>query len=579
MAAGRIPSDFVDQLIANSDIVEVIGKFVPLQKKGQEYMACCPFHEEKTPSFSVIPRKQFYYCFGCGAGGSVVKFLMEYRKMDFVEAIETLAQFAGVEVPRESGAPRDDGRHKQLLAALAGAFEFYRKNLAGIPTAAEYLERRGIDRDTADTFGLGYAPPGFDNLRRHFADGYDERLLLDAGLLSRKEDDRSAYDKFRGRLMFPIRDRRGRVIAFGGRVLKDEDRPKYLNSPETSVFHKRNTLYGAYETRKSGGFDRLIVVEGYMDVVSLHARGIRNAVATLGTAVTHEHVRQLFRLCKQLVFCFDGDLAGRKAAASALEQSLALFYGGYSVSFMFLPEGEDPDSFVAAHGKEAVEKILGEATPLSVFLFDHLRAELDLALPEGRASFTERARPMLAEVPRGAFRELLAEELADKAGVKAGQLLAAPERARPPMTRPAATHKTRFSGVRITIALLLLDPSLARRVKAYDDIRELNRPGVALLVDMLNRARQNPEITTAALLEQYRGGEHEEALIQLVRWPAPPDTAAEFEHAMEHLRGLAREQAFEQLVEKSKTRPLNEKEQEQLQDYLKSRVPAGQSPG
>ena len=575
--AGRIPSSFVDGLIANSDIVEVIGRFVPLQKKGHEYMACCPFHDEKTPSFSVSPSKQFYYCFGCGAGGSVVKFLMSYRKMDFVEAVETLAQFAGVEVPRESGgAPEDNKQRKQTLAVLAQTFELYRKNLVAIPTATEYLARRGIDENTATVFGLGYAPDGYDNLKRHFGTGYDEQMLLRAGLLAQKPDTTRTYDKFRHRLMFPIRDRRGRVIAFGGRVLKNEDQPKYLNSPETEVFNKRRTLYGAYEIKGSGRLDQIIVVEGYMDVVSLYAHGVKNAVATLGTAVTQEHMRQLFRLCDRLVFCFDGDLAGRKAAARALEQALALSLDGRSVSFTFLPEGEDPDSFVRAHGKEALEKTTTEATPLSVFLFDHLSHELDLGLPEGCAAFAERARPMLASMPRGTFRDLVTAELAGRAGVETGHLAARKTARRPQPLRAEYKSRLNFSPERVAIARLLLDPSLASLANC-DKLRKLDRPGGTLLVDMITRIRQNPGIKTAALLEHYRDSKYEKALIRLLKdWQTltgektqfEKNAPTEFEDSMQHLYKLLQEQAPKNPANQTKARTLSEEDKEQVRKHL-----------
>ncbi len=567
--SGRIPSSFIDELLANSDIVEVIGRFVPLQKKGHEYMACCPFHDEKTPSFSVSPRKQFYYCFGCGAGGSAIKFLMEYQKADFVSAVETLAQFAGVEVPREGGRPAENKQRKRLLAALAKASEFYRKNLARTPNAAAYLARRGIDESTATAFGLGYAPDGFDNLKRFFGGDYDGQVLLKAGLLSQKESTGHAYDKFRSRLMFPIRDRQGHVIAFGGRVLRSEDQPKYLNSPETEVFHKRRTLYGAFELRENRRFDEVIVVEGYMDVVSLAAHGVKNAVATLGTAVTHEHVQQLFRLCNQLVFCFDGDLAGRKAAALAMKQALALFHDGLTVKFMFLPEGEDPDSFVTTHGKEAMQKAVGEAMPLSLFMFDYLREALDLSLPEERAAFAQRARTLLEELPRSAFRDLIAKELADKAGVETGHLLSGAPKAwgaRP--QQAAGRHTTRYSTVRVAVALLLADPALAAQALPCDEIRKIDRPGTALLADLLTRIMQNPKITTPALLEQYRDSEHEKPLVRLLDWPPPPDATTEFKHAMQRLHKLSEEQAFESLIKKSQTRELSEQEKSELQDCL-----------
>ena len=572
--AGRIPSNFIDELLARSDIVEIIERFVPLQKKGQEYMARCPFHEERTPSFSVSPRKQIYYCFGCGVGGSVLKFLMEYRKMDFVEAVETLAQFEGIEVPREGGRAPGEKQHKPILAALSKASEFYRKNLTSTPTASHYLTQRGIDETTSAAFNLGYAPDSFDSLKRFFEGNYDERLLLKSGLLSQKEATGHSYDKFRNRLMFPIRDRRGHTIAFGGRSLKEEDQPKYLNSPENEVFHKRRTLYGVHEIRENRKLEEIIVVEGYMDVISLYTHGIKNVVATLGTAVTDEHIRQLFRLCNRLVFCFDGDLAGHKAAVSALQHTLSVFRDGQSVGFLFLPKQEDPDSFVKTHGREALEQAAAEATPLSVFMFDHLSDHLDLALPEGRAAFAERVRPLLAETPRGAFRELITEELAKKAGVDAKHLLpAAPGASKPPPKWSGGGRKNRYSTVRVAVALLLLDPALEELALPCDEICKIDRPGTALLTSMLTHIKNNPNITTAALLEQYRGGEYEQSLIQLLNWEPPPDTASEFKHAMVNLHKLFEEQAFEQLIKKSQTESLSEKEKNELQSYLNHKAP------
>lgn len=573
--AGRIPPQFIDELLANSDVVEVIGRFVQLQKKGREYMACCPFHEEKTPSFSVNPQKQFYYCFGCGAGGTAVKFLMEYRKMDFVEAIETLAQFAGVEVPREAGGPAVSKHRKQILSVLAKTSEFYRTKLAATPAAGKYLARRGIDKNTAAAFGLGYAPPGFDNLKRLFAGVCDEQLLLRAGLLGKKDETGRTYDKFRDRLMFPIRDKQGHTVAFGGRVLKNEDQPKYLNSPETEVFHKRRTLYGAYEIREVRKLDEVIVVEGYMDVVSLFAHGVPNAVATLGTAVTGEHLQQLFRLCDKLVFCFDGDLAGRKAAALALRQALPLFHDGRTVRFMFLPEGEDPDSFIRARGKEAMQEAAEEAAPLSVFMFEHLSEALDLSLPEGRAAFAERARPLLAEIPRGTFRDLVAKELAGKAGVEIEHLSSSSpqvQKPRPPQT--TGGRKNLYSAMRVAVALLLSDPSLAKLALPHDEVRKIKRPGAKLLADMLARIEQNPKMTSAALLEHYRGSDYEQILIGLLSGPLTSSSTTEFRQVMQHLHKVPEDQELQNLIEKSRTQALNEKEKSELQGYLSRRTEA-----
>ena len=573
---GRIPSRFIDELLANSDIVGVIERFVPLQKKGREYMACCPFHEEKTPSFSVSPRKQFFYCFGCGVGGSAIQFLMQHQKIEFVEAVESLAQMAGLEVPREGGGAAVEAQVKPVFAALVAVSELYQKNLADSPAVNHYLKQRGIDPETIKTFALGYAAAGFDNLKRAFSGKQREQILLKAGLLARKEGTDHSYDKFRDRLMFPIRDGRGRTIAFGGRVMKDDDQPKYLNSPETQVFHKRRTLYGIYEIRGNRKLDQVLVVEGYMDVVSLHAHGIKNAVATLGTAVTQQHIQQLFRLCSQLVFCFDGDQAGRKAANSALQQALPVFRDGYNISFMTLPQGEDPDSFVKTQGQEALNTAIRNAVPLSAFMFDTLREQLDLSLPEGRAAFVERARPLLGQLPQGAFRNEVTSDFADKAGIESGYLLnPATQPAKPIQSRDGDRKKIRHSLVRVAISMLLGNPGLARDALSSEEIRGIDRPGTALLADMLEHVRRKPQITAAALLEQYRNSEYETALVKLLHWEAPPDAQAEFQDVMQRLHQISEQQTLNKLIRKSQTATLSEQEQKELHAHLSRKTNPG----
>ena len=571
--ARRIPPAFVDNLLVSLDIVEVISSFVPLQKKGREYMACCPFHQEETPSFSVSPQKQVYYCFGCNVGGNVVKFLMEYSNMGFVDAVETLAGIANVAVPWEGGDPSADKEYESLFGVLSKAAGFYRESLDRTKHAVDYLARRGIQENTMAVFGIGYAPDSFDGLKRFFGREYNERLLLKAGLIVRK-DNNSSYDRFRRRLMFPIRDRRGRTIAFGGRVLQANSQPKYLNSPETVLFKKSRTIYGAYEIGRCRKLDGIIVVEGYMDVVSLCNHDIENVVATLGTAFTKEHAHQLFRLCSKLVFCFDGDVAGRKAAVSALEQILPVFHEGKTVEFMFLPEGEDPDSFVRKQGKRGFEKAVGKAIPLSIFMFDHLRTGLDLSLPEARARFATHARPMLGRLPRGTMRDLLTEQLAREAGVKIPHLLPVhTERQHPLPAAPGGYRKDyrtrQYSMVRVAAALLLSTPSFAALVDLpCDEIRTIDLPEAGFLADLIECCRETPEITTQVLFERYRGGGHEQLCMQLLEMPLSGNKEEEFRQSISRLAQYLEKQRFEKLIEKSKTGELDEREQSLLQAYI-----------
>lgn len=405
--AGRIPDSFIDGLLARVDIVELIGSRVPLKRKGKEYTACCPFHDERTPSFYVSPVKAFYHCFGCGAHGTAIKFLMEYDRLEFVDAVEELAKRLGLEVPREGGgreAPRDG---QDLYAALDAAQKYFQRELAQSDVAKRYLEKRGLDAATIETFGIGWAPDGWNGLIEALGKGDARRIdLLDkAGLLSKNDSGRT-YDKFRARVMFPIHDRRGRVIAFGGRVIQKDDGPKYLNSPETALFHKGRELYGLWHARQAHSkVPRLIVVEGYMDVVSLWQFGITTAVATLGTATTPEHAELLFRNAADVYFCFDGDAAGRRAAWKALESVLPRMTDGRQAFFLFLPEGEDPDTVVRSQGASALDAALAAAQPLSEFFFAQLASDVDLGSADGKARLAERAKAYIARIPDGEFRD------------------------------------------------------------------------------------------------------------------------------------------------------------------------------
>jgi DNA primase, catalytic core len=428
----RIPDAFIDDLLARTDIVEVVGSRVPLKRQGKEYSARCPFHDERSASFTVSPTKQFYHCFGCGAHGTAISFLMNYDRLEFLDAVDELAKRVGMEVPRaenpRSAQQQDDSR--DLYAAVEAASRFFVKQLETSDKARAYLDQRGVDADNRARFAIGYAPDGYSALKD--ALGKDERrmkLLERAGLFS-KNDRGHVYDKFRDRVMFPIFDRRGRVIAFGGRVLDKDDGPKYLNSPETALFHKGRELYGLWQVRQANQkIERLIVVEGYMDVVSLFQYGVTQAVATLGTATTPDHAELLFRNAPDVYFCFDGDNAGRKAGWRALESVLPRMKDGRQAFFLFLPDGEDPDTIVRKEGAEAFDARLRQATPLSQFFFDELTREINLATLDGKARLAERAKPMLAQIPDGAFGDLMKQELARLTGVGAAQPA-------PPQSRP-----------------------------------------------------------------------------------------------------------------------------------------------
>ncbi|HSC75456.1 MAG TPA: DNA primase [Pseudomonadales bacterium] len=410
--AGLIPQSFIDDLLDRADIVEVIDRRVRLKKSGRNYMACCPFHEEKSPSFSVSQEKQFYHCFGCGVSGNAIGFLMAYENMDFPRAVESLAQLQGVEVPREEVSEHEQKRQRvqqDLCALLEQAAHFFRQQLQRHPDAAkarDYLQKRGLSEAIIEEYGIGYAPPGWDNLMQHLLKaGWQEAQLLDSGMLVDREESGKRYDRFRDRVMFPIRDLRGRVIAFGGRVLTDE-KPKYLNSPETPVFSKGRELYGLYEANRSKGtLQRLVVVEGYMDVVALAQFGLVGAVATLGTAAGTAHLDKAFRYSNEVVFCFDGDEAGRRAAVRALDVSLSVLRDQRQVRFLFLGESDDPDSYIRKRGLDAFTALLEKAQPLSEYLFEQVTLGLRMDTAEGRAGLISRALPLLARLPEGPFRQ------------------------------------------------------------------------------------------------------------------------------------------------------------------------------
>lgn len=442
--AGLIPQSFIDDLLNRTDIVEVVSSRIQLKKAGKNYTACCPFHKEKTPSFSVSPDKQFYYCFGCGAGGNALGFIMDHDSLDFPQAVEDLAKRAGMDIPREEGGRSRTPRQpvdSPLYPLLTAAADYYRQALKSHPTrksAVDYLKGRGLTGEIARDFGLGFAPPGWDNLNKHMAgDKLQQKAMIDAGLLIENAENGRIYDRFRDRVMFPIRDSRGRVIAFGGRVLGD-DKPKYLNSPETPVFHKGQELYGLYEARKNNrDLDEIMVVEGYMDVIALAQQGLRNAVATLGTATSEEHLKRLFRLVPSVLFCFDGDAAGRKAAWRALEATLPNLQDGRRARFLFLPEGEDPDTLVRSEGTDAFRaRINQHAQPLADYFFQQLSEEADPRSLEGKAHLVTLAAPLIDKIPGNHLRALMRQRLSEITGLS-GEMLQQVAQSAPPA--PAAS--------------------------------------------------------------------------------------------------------------------------------------------
>ena len=527
--AGLIPQNFIDDLIARSDIVEVINARVPLKRKGKEFTACCPFHNEKTPSFTVSENKQFYYCFGCHAKGNVIGFLMDYEHLSYVDAIETLAADQHLDVPHEDNALSNKNKEDKqpLYDILKQASELFQKQLKTSKRAIAYLKQRGLSGEIAKQFKIGYAPDGWDFLTSHLGKSKENLdALSKTGLIVHK-DNNKIYDRFRDRIIFPITDQRGRIIGFGGRIL-DQGEPKYLNSPENAVFHKGYELYGLYETKQAlRKIDRIIIVEGYMDVVALAQSGINYAVASLGTATTTEQIQKTFRTTHEIVFCYDGDNAGKKAAWRALENTLSVIRDGMVAKFLFLPEKEDPDTMVRKEGKEAFEQRVKNASTLSHFLFENLKSECDISNNEGKAQLASKANALIQKMHNSIFKDLLIEELASLVGLsqqhleskissEANNKKAPRQKAEPIRGQQVSNHKTR-----IAIALLLQNPSLAAKYKVPDDFKDAFTKGLPLLHHLQETIETNPDISSAALLERFRDNEHEKALNKLAVLQTP----------------------------------------------------------
>jgi DNA primase len=563
--SGLIPESFVEELLGRVDIVELIERHVPLKRSGREFHACCPFHDEKTPSFTVSPQKQFYHCFGCGAHGSVIGFMMNYEGLEFVDAVEELARQAGLTVPREAGTRRQP--EESLLSTLEAAKRYYQEQLHAHPEAADYLKKRGVSGEIAREFEIGFAPAGWTGLTSQLGTSKEKLALLQrAGLLS--EGQGKSYDKFRHRIMFPIHDRRGRVIGFGGRALAD-DGPKYLNSPETELFHKGRELYGLYRARKSQArLERIIVVEGYMDVVALAQFGFSNSVATLGTATTGDQVELVFRAADEVVFCFDGDNAGRKAAWRALESTLPRLREGRQARFLFLPEGEDPDSMVRNRGEVAFADLLATAQPLSGFFFDHYTTLVDMGSIDGRARLVELAKPQLQSVPEGVFRDMMLAQLQTLARHKLEEVRA-PVSARPGMTRARdTTALQQRTPLRLALAHLVQNPSLAQWVNSDQKLQDCDLQGMEIYRELVDFCAQHPQLNTAQLLERWREHPAQPHLQTLATWPLQGEDRHRMQEFRDALTGLELQWTDARIGRMQKTIDQNTEEKQLQRDLL-----------
>ncbi len=580
---GLIPRSFINDILAKADIVDVVNSRVKLKKAGtNNYQACCPFHHEKTPSFTVSKSKQFYHCFGCGAHGNAISFLMEYDKLEFPEAVEELANFLGLEVPREQSGGRNEKTQvsfqtkRDLYQLMAEIAHFYQQQLPNHIPAQAYLQKRGLSQEVIERFAIGFVPDSFDSVLRKFGKNREEQArLFDLGMLSGNENGR-IYDRFRNRIMFPIRDRRGRTIAFGGRVLGDE-KPKYLNSPETVTYRKGNELYGLFEALQiNDSPEMLLVVEGYMDVVALAQFGVNYAVASLGTATTSEQIQQIFRVTEQAVCCYDGDRAGRDAAWRALENALPYLEDGRQLKFIFLPDGEDPDTFIRQHGKEGFENYIRNALSLSDFLFANLLQQVDLSTKEGKSKLAALAVPLIKRIPGEMLRLYLRNILAQKLGIIDQTQLESliPHRLEKEQSAVEKTVKIKRTPMRLLIALLLQNPSLAQLGYDLSSLKELNEAGFDLFEKLTALCRENLGITMGQILEYWRDSEHSKALEILSVWDhlIEEDKVEDtFRETLAYLYIQFMDQRIEQLIAKDRMSGLEVSEKQELAQLLSDR--------
>jgi len=582
--AGMIPRQFIDDLLARADIVELIDSRVPLKKAGKNYQACCPFHTEKSPSFSVSPDKQFYHCFGCGEHGNAISFIMEFDRLEFPDAIEELASHYNMDVPREqtNQTPAQLKQQQQayqqkqddyeLLSQISRFYQQQLKVATDKEVAVNYLKGRGLSGEIAKRFGIGYISDSWDGMMKIFAKSQPtSQQLIDLGMAI-QGDKNKPYDRFRGRIMFPIHDKRGRVIGFGGRVISDGT-PKYLNSPETRVYHKGQELYGLYEAKQANkSLDKIIIVEGYMDVVALAQHGVNYAVASLGTATTPEQLQTLFRTVKEVVCCYDGDRAGRDAAWRAMENALPFIQDGYSLKFIFLPDGEDPDTLIRQQGQQAFEAIISQAMPLTEFLFEQLMQQVDINSLEGKAALLESFQPYLAKMPESAIKDGIMTKLANNFGAGSDKQLARLNKNNTQTSvQKVAQKQPKVTPVRLAIALLLEYPHIVKALPDPHILTQLDLPGVSLLNQLINLCLASDNINSAQLIENFRGTEQGKQLTKLMCWQHHIiEEAAEgvFLDSVEKLLDNFVEQRTELLLQKARSGQMSPNEKQELQALL-----------
>ncbi|WP_216782200.1 DNA primase [Candidatus Profftia tarda] len=522
--AGLIPRLFIHDLLSRTDIIDLVCTRLQLKKRGKNYYACCPFHNEKTPSFTVNSGKQFYHCFGCGAHGNAIDFLMHYDKLKFIESIEELAAIAGLDVPFEPGnkTSKTEYHHRQMVYQLMNNIkDFYQETLLTSPSskyAHQYLVQRGLGRDIMKHFNIGYAPPGWDNILKRFGHNFSSRKDLNyAGMLVNDDKGRT-YDRFRDRVIFPIRDRRGRVIAFGGRTIGNSI-PKYINSPETEIFHKGRNLFGLYEAqRHNTKLSCLLVVEGYMDVVALAQFGIDYALSSLGTATTSEHIQLMFRTTDTVVCCYDGDNAGREAAWRTLKNALSFLEDGRQLRFMFLPNGEDPDTLIRKEGRSAFQKRIDQSQPLSSFLFNTLMRQVDLSSPDGRAKLSTLVLPLIRQIPGETLKLYLRQFLGQKLGIIDDSRLEKMLYRQDSKINNHTNNQIKITNMRLLIGLLIQNPSLAYEVHTVEFLWKQKLPGLELFLELVETCVANPGLTTGQLIERYRNNKYAKQLENLAIW-------------------------------------------------------------
>lgn len=568
--SGLIPRAFLDELLHRTDIVDLINSYIPLKKRGNSFLACCPFHTEKTPSFNVLDKKQFYHCFGCGASGNAISFVMNHLGHDFVETVDLLASRLGLSVPRENGSDKQN-HSADLYQLLAKITIYYQNALKKSPAAVSYLQQRGINGLIARHYQLGFALPGWNHLDKHFRTSKNE--LLQTGMLIKK-DNGQCYDRYRERIMFPIHDKKGRLIAFGGRVINNNEKPKYLNSPESPIFQKNRELYGLYQAIQANNIlANIIIVEGYLDVIALAQHGITNAVATLGTATSTYHIQLLSKYTQQIIFCFDGDEAGRQAAWKALESCLPHIEGGLDVRFIFLPDDQDPDSLVRQKGATGFTSYLNNATPLNDYFIDTLSRDCNLQIAAGKSQLISLAAPYINLIPEGSYKQLLIDELSRKTHLEShriSQIITNPNTEEASIIQKSISR----SPTRLAIALLLQHPEIYFTCKEFINLNSLDGKGQEIIRQIIEYIEKNPKINTAGLIEQWRDDSQFNSIVKLAAWEhLVPENALidEFKDIINFLQKQNLEIKINIFLEKSRKEGLTTTEQQLLQQFVQQR--------